>query len=151
MKGENAMVKRYQHTQIGYLVIIALSIPLLILLFVIGVYEFTSIPLIILLFVLSLCLVLFPSLTVEIDKTRLIAKFGFGVINKQFILKDIESCRVVKNPWYYGWGIHWTPHGWLYNISSLSAVEIQMKNGKKYRIGTDEPKNLERAITRAIQ
>lgn len=127
------MIKSYQHTQIGYLVIIALSIPLLILLFV-----------------LSLCLVLFPSLTVEIDKTRLGVKFGFGVINKKFILKDIESCHIVKNPWYYGWGIRLTSHGWLYNVSGLSAVEIQMKNGKKYRIGTDEPKSLEHAITQAI-
>ena len=94
---------------------------------------------------------LFYSLTVEIDETRLIIKFGFGVINKKFILKNIESCHAVRNPWHYGWGIHWTPRGWLYNISGLSAVEIQMKNGKKYRIGTDEPKRLEHAITQVIK
>lgn len=137
----------YKHTQIGYLLIIALGIPLLISFFVIG---FTPIPLI-LFFILSLCLALFPSLTVEIDKTRLNVKFGFGIINKKFILKDIESCHAVRNPWYYGWGIRLTPYGWLYNVSGLSAVELQMKNGKKYRIGTDEPKSLEHAITQAIR
>ena len=140
----------YKHTQIGHLIIIALIIPLLILFFAMTITEFTkSLPIVF--FTLLISLTLFYSLTVEIDETKLIVKFGFGIINKKFILKDIESCHVVKNPWYYGWGIRLTPHGWLYNISGLSAVEIQMKNGKKYRIGTDEPKNLERAIARAIQ
>ena len=140
----------YKHTQVGYLIIIALIIPLLILLFTMVIHEFTPI-LLIGFFVFLAFLILFPSLTVEIDETRLIAKFGFGIINKKFILKDIDSCHAVKNPWYYGWGIRITPHGWLYNISGLSAVEIQMKNGKKYRIGTDEPKSLEYAITQAIK
>jgi len=140
----------YKHTQIGYLLIVALSIPLLILLFSIIINEFTPI-LLITLFVLLASLILFPSLTVKIDETRLIAEFGFGVINKKFVLKDIESCHIVRNPWYYGWGIRITPHGWLYNISGLSAVEIQMKNGRKYRIGTDEPQNLEEAIVKRIK
>jgi len=56
----------------------------------------------------------------------------------------------VKNPWYYGWGIRFTPHGWLYNVSGLHAVEIELKNGKKYRIGTDVPENLEKAIREFI-
>lgn len=130
--------------------IIVLTIPLLILFFAMSAAEFAQIfPVIF--FVLSLSLVLFYSLTVEINETKLIIKFGFGVINKKFILKDIESCHTVKNPWYYGWGIRLIPHGWLYNIAGLSAVEIQIKNGKKYRIGTDEPKKLEQAITQAIK
>lgn len=130
--------------------ILAIIIPLLILFFSIILTESSQTVLIVFL-VLLLALILFPSLTVKIDKTRLILKFGLGIISKKFILKDIESCRVVRNPWYYGWGIHWTPHGWLYNISGLSAVEIQMKKGKKYRIGTDEPKKLEHAIIQSIK
>jgi len=38
----------------------------------------------------------------------------------------------------------------IYNISGFDAVEIKMKDGKRYRIGTDEPKKLEVAITQAI-
>jgi len=30
----------------------------------------------------------------------------------------------------------------MYNVSGLDAVEIYMKNGKIYRIGTDEPETL---------
>lgn len=140
----------YKHTQIGHLVIIALIIPLLILFFTMIFTEFNQI-LLIVFFVLLLALALFPSLTVEINKTRLIVKFGFGVISKKFNLRDIKSSHAVKNHWYYGWGIRLTPNGWLYNVSGLSTVEIQMKNGKKYRIGTDEPKNLEHAIIQSIK
>jgi len=120
----------YKHTQIGYLYNIILSISLLILLFIGVVYEFTPIVLALFIF-LSLSLVLFPSLTIEIDKTKLIIRFGLGIISKNFNLENIRSCRVAKNPWYYGWRISLTPHGWLYNISGLSSVEILMKNGKR--------------------
>ena len=68
----------YKHTQVGYLIIIALIIPLLILLFTMVIHEFTPI-LLIGFFVFLAFLILFPSLTVEIDETRLIAKFGLMV------------------------------------------------------------------------
>lgn len=140
----------YKHTQIGYLFIVILSISLLILLFVGVVYEFT--PIVLALFIiLLLSLVLFPSLTIEIDKTKLTIRFGLGIVSKNFNLENIRSCRVVKTPWYYGWRISLTPHGWLYNISGLYSVEILMKNGKKYRLGTDEPERLESAIKQTIK
>ncbi len=56
-----------------------------------------------------------------------------------------------ENPCYYGWGIRWTPNGWLYNVSGFYAVEIKMKTGKKYRIGTDAPNELEKAIKESIK
>jgi len=140
----------YKHTQIGYLFNVVLSISLLILLFIGVVYEFTLVVLALSIFLL-LSLVLFPSLTIEIDKTKLTIKFGLGIISKNFNLEDIRSCRVAKNHWYYGWRISLTPHGWLYNISGLYSVEILMKNGKKYRLGTDEPGRLESVIKQIIK
>jgi hypothetical protein len=77
-------------------------------------------------------------------------QFGLGVIRKVFLLKDIEACRVVKNPWYYGWGIRFTPRGWLFNVSGFSALELQMKSGKLYRIGTDDAEGLAKAVDEAL-
>jgi len=102
------------------------------------------------LIVLGVCLVLFAALTAVIEEDGLEIRFGPGVIRKRIPLKDIESCQVVKNPWYYGWGIRLTPHGWLYNVSGSHAVEIKMKTGKKYRIGTDAPNDLEQVIRQSI-
>ena len=94
--------------------------------------------------------VLFGSLTVTIREDALEIRFGPGLFRKRFFLKDIESCLVVKNRWYHGWGIHSTRHGMLYNVSGLNAVEIKMRTGKKYRIGTDVPRDLEKAILESL-
>ena len=144
------MIKSYQHTQIGYLVIILLAIMLLFIACLMAVYGFNWIAFVFLI-TLGVCLVLFATLTVLIEEDVLEIRFGPGVIRKKFPLKDIQSCQTVKNPWYYGWGIRLTPHGWLYNVSGFYAVEISMKTGKKYRIGTDVPNDLEKVIQQAIE
>lgn len=52
----------------------------------------------------------------------------------------------MRNKWWYGWGIRLTPHGWLYNVSGLDAVELHLTGGRKVRLGTAEPAQLSRAI-----
>jgi len=56
----------------------------------------------------------------------------------------------VRNKWWYGLGIRLTPHGWLYIVSGLDAVEIVRISGKKFRVGTDEPQALVTALTAAL-
>ena len=89
---------------------------------------------------------LFSSLTIEITGEELTHYFGPGFWKKRYQLSDIESVEVVRNSWIYGWGIRLTPHGWLYNVSGLEAVQIQLRSGRKFRIGTDEPHDLKDAI-----
>jgi hypothetical protein len=96
--------------------------------------------------ILIVCLFLFHSLTVTVTHEDLRLKFGNGPIGKRFAVSEIESATRVTNHWYYGWGIRLTPHGWLFNVSGFDAVQIQLKNGRKYRIGTDEPAELLSAI-----
>ena len=139
------MINRYQHTQTGYVMIVALGIVLFGIVVTITISGFNWIVFSVLI-VLGICLLLFKTLTVQIAGDVLEIRFGPGFIRKKLSLKEIKSCRMVKNHWYYGWGIRRTPHGWLYNVSGLRAVELQMKNGKKYRIGTDEPEALSEAI-----
>ena len=42
-----------------------------------------------------------------------------------------------------------TPHGWLYNVSGWEAVEITLPSGKRFRLGTDEPRRLEQVLLAA--
>ena len=91
-----------------------------------------------------------PSYTVEVDDEAITVWFGLGVIRKKLFLKDVTSCQAVINPWYYGWGIRKIPLGWLYNVSGFSAVELEMVDGKKNRIGTNEPEKLEEAVRAAL-
>jgi len=144
------MTNHYKHTQVGYLIITIFGICLIYIVGIMAIFGFEWI-FFTTLIILGICVGVFSTLTVVIMEDILEIRFGIGIIRKKFHLKDIESCQVVKNPWYYGWGIRLTPHGWLYNVSGFYAVEIKMKTGEKYRIGTDVPTDLVRAIQQSIE
>ncbi|MEI6426275.1 MAG: hypothetical protein WCO66_02870 [Candidatus Absconditabacteria bacterium] len=95
----------------------------------------------------------FITLQVTIDKQDIHLKFGYGLFKRTFSLKDIVSAKTVKNHRYYGRGIRlWLwPKMWIFNVGGFDAVEIKIKNGNRYRIGTDDAKKLEEAILVAIK
>jgi len=143
----------YQHTQNGYVIIIALiaiSILFGIILTQIGFNPLVIFFMIFILFILAS----FGSLHVTVDEKYLRIKFGYlGIFRKQFPLDDIASAKTVRNRWYYGWGVRiwFWPRMWIYNVSGFDAVEIIMKSGKRYRIGTDQPEELDQAILQSIK
>ena len=143
------MTTRYKHTQIGYFLVTVYSIVVLFLGYfniMTSFHPLTFIALIIVLVILGI----FSRLTVTVDNQMIQIQFGLRIIRKTFLLREIGTYRVVKNPWYYGWGIRFTPRGWLFNVSGYSAIEMEMKNGKRYRIGTDDPDNLAEALDEAL-
>ena len=140
---------KYRHTQIGYLHLVLYSALLLFIGYLNIVMDFNPFVLVGLI-VIFIVIGIFTRLTVAVDDQMIKIQFGLGVIRKVFRLKDIEAYCVVKNPWYYGWGIRFTPRGWLFNVSGFSAIELQMKSGKRYRIGTDDPDNLAKALDEAL-
>ena len=89
---------------------------------------------------------LFWGLTVEVNKDVVRLYFGFGIIHRSILREHIATVTQVRNRWWYNFGIRWTPHGWMWNISGLDAVELTYHNGKKFRIGTDEPEALLEAL-----
>ena len=109
-----------------------------------------AIPLVVAL-VLLLLAWLFGSLTVSVDDETIVASFGPGWPRKTVPLTLVRGARPVRNRWWYGWGIRYTPHGWLYNVSGLDAVELEMLGGRTLRIGTDEPERLVAAIEAAAR
>jgi len=106
-------------------------------------------PFVVIAIVTTVILLLFVTLTVTVDDTAIEARFGIGLIGKRVPFDRIRSCQVVRNPWYYGWGIHFIPGGILYNASGLSAIELRLTNGRCVRIGSGEPDVLAAALHRA--
>lgn len=151
----------YKHTQIGYLML-AVTLAVLVLFAQVQIqaraeppsvnsgtnFAVTAVMAMILFTLASFC-----SFQAIVDEKYLQIKFGYGIYQKKFLLSDIVSAKTVKNKWYYGWGIRgWLwPKMWIYNVSGFEAVEIKLKNGKIYRIGTDEPNKLEETILRSIK
>ena len=150
----------YKHTQIGYVMPV---ITLVVLVFFAWLqitaraetpsydsgtnFAVTAIMALILFILAS-----FSTLTVSTNEQFLKIRFGWGIFRKKFPLTEIAAIRKVKNHWYYGWGVRlwFWPYMWIFNVSGIDAIEIRMKNGKIYRIGTDEPIQLESAIKSII-
>ncbi len=141
----------YKHTQIGHLMI-SVTIAIVILFGVVLIQTGLDYAILGYMLVILLILVSFSWLNVMIDEKYLRIKFGYGIFRKRFLLENIESAKAVRNHWYYGWGIRfwWMPRMWIFNVSGFGAVEIRMKSGKIYRIGTDEPEKLEYSINGLI-
>lgn len=135
----------YRHTQFGKTVVISLVIVGLLLVGLGGMLGERVImiggPLMI-----GAALVLFHSLTVEIDADYLMFYFGIGLIRKRIPLLEIVDAKPVRNTGAHGWGIHFTTDGWVYNVSGWEAVEITLTNGKKLHLGTDQPNQLARKL-----
>ena len=100
--------------------------------------------------ILGIVLVLCHSLTVRVSRSEIALSFGVGLIRKQFPIGDISGVSIVQNRWYNGFGIRKIRGGWLYNVSGFDAIEIQLKNERKYRIGTNQPKELLAAVESAL-
>jgi len=98
--------------------------------------------------VLLVCLVLFYRLRITIEDETLWASFGPGIIRKRVRLAEIVGCEPIRIRWWYGWWIHLTPCGWLYNVSGFDAVAIMLRDGRKFALGTDDPGGLVVAIKR---
>lgn len=133
----------YKHTQIGYMTASALGAGTLMLA---GMASQIGLrPLLPGFAVLGISAPLLATMTIEIADGELRAKFG-PLLVKKVKWDDIASCRAVVNNWTHGWGIHISPDGWVYNVSGYGAVEIVLKNGAKFRLGTDEPDALTAAV-----
>lgn len=121
------------------------GIPIVAIIAVLLVVEFDIAALAVLAILLA-CALLFWSLTVEVTTTSIHLRFGVGIIRKSFSTAEVRRVYAVRNRWYYGLGIRRLPHGWLYCVSGLDAVEVEMANGQVHRIGTNRPGELMAAI-----
>ncbi len=141
---------RYKHTQIGY-VTGGVTLAALLLIYYAFMAEDGELGAfgIGMLGAFGVLAVLFSSLTVTVTDRELLFYFGPGFWTRRFPLDDISSVDVVRNSPLYGWGIRYTHHGWLYNVSGLDAVEVTVRGQEQLRIGTDEPEALKRALEKA--
>lgn len=99
--------------------------------------------------ILALALLLMGTLTVDVDRERVRVAFGPGLVRKTIPLSEIAAFQAVRNPWIAGWGIRLIRGGQLWNVSGLDAVELALRDGRFFRIGTDEPEALVRALETA--
>ncbi len=145
---------KYRHTQIGWASVAALGAGLLLMLSVFrGMthLQIAMLAFVVLIAVFSLLLLVFCSLTTEVDGEEFRARFGvLGWPGKHAALRDIAAAVPIRLSLISGWGIHVTTRGWLFNVSGRGAVIVGLTNGKQFLVGTDEPVRLADAINQAL-
>ncbi len=87
-------------------------------------------------------LVYFQRLEVVIADDEISAAFGFGKPRRSYGMAEISDVSLVRTPWWYGFGVRKIPHGWMYNVWGLDGVELELEDGRIFRIGTDDADRL---------
>jgi hypothetical protein len=96
--------------------------------------------------VLGAAWALFATLCVEVDAREVRVRFGVGLVRKTVPIADIVRADIVRTRIGWGWGLHWTPAGWLYNVSGRDAVRLELRRERAIMIGSDEADRLKAAI-----
>tara|TARA_R110000744_G_C19058626_1_gene528698 strand:- start:85 stop:552 length:468 start_codon:yes stop_codon:yes gene_type:complete len=89
-------------------------------------------------------------LNTKIDQNEIRMKF-FPFVKKQIRWKDIKSAEIVNYGFVGGWGIRlWTKYGTVYNTKGNKGLAIELLNGKKILIGTQNETELNKVVENAI-
>lgn len=167
-------MEQYRHTQVAYLRVASAVIIFAYLLFLF--FSNRDINGVFAAIILALPILLTPRfmLTVVIKDNliRLQCGIGFyGYYRKKIPLSEISSCIATKISYndfsekekdslfgvlrfgYSYLNLRFTPRyiKSIYRASGLDAVKIQLKSGKTFSIGTDEPEKLSEAIRCALK
>jgi hypothetical protein len=85
----------------------------------------------------------FRDLTVRDECEELVIEFGpVNLLRKRVPYADIVKISTARTTFIDGWGIHYRSGIWLWNVSGFDCVQLDLKGGRKLRIGTDEPEKL---------
>ena len=145
----------YRRVQVGGLFVVAGAVGLVLT----GVFAITRSPetlaeagwtLWALAGVLLLAVLLNGWLTVEVSATEVRARLGVGFYGRTIPVSSIVRCDAVRTRVWWGWGAHWTPSGWLYNVSGRDAVRLEMQKERPVMIGTGDLAGLKTAIDAAV-
>jgi hypothetical protein len=95
-------------------------------------------------------LLLFGRLTVTVDAEQVQAVFGVGLVRKVVPVTAIRGIEIGTARRWWGYGVRWTPSGWLYNVAGRKVVRLTLATERAVMIGTDEPEALADAIRSAV-
>ena len=136
----------YSHRQPGHLVRMAASMGGLLAVFLMYAVAQAQSAALLAIIIAMVIAWLFGSMTIEVKDGTLTWWFGPRFWKKSVPLSEVLSAEQMRNKWWLGWGIRYYGKGWLYNVSGLDAVQVTLKSGKQFRLGTDDPEGLSAAL-----
>jgi hypothetical protein len=146
---------RYERTQFGTMMaagtLVGLALAGLVLVFVVSSATLAAVPWLpwALPGVIAGAFLLVGWMRVTVDERELRAVMGLGLLRKTVEIADIRKADVVRIRVWWGWGVHLTPAGWLYNVAGRWAVHLDLASERPVMIGTGDPQGLHDAIAAA--
>lgn len=71
------------------------------------------------------------------------------LVKREVKWEDVKSLSVVNYGFVGGWGIRFgSSYGTIYNVKGKMGIAIELRNGKKFLIGTQKPEEIQRIIDR---
>jgi len=94
----------------------------------------------------------FRQLTIRDDGDVLLVCFGpLPLFWRRVRYAEIERAEQARSSWLDGWGIHVSPSGgWTWNLWGFDCVDVYLTRGRKLRVGTNDPVELEAFLRRQI-
>jgi len=101
-------------------------------------------------FVLALS---FRHLSVSNEGQCLLVSFGpLPLFRRRIRYTDIKSVEQSRTTFFDGWGIHLSPGGgWTWNLWGFDCVDVYFKQGRRLRIGTNDPEGLESFLKQRLK
>lgn len=90
-------------------------------------------------------------LTVTVDDSSITAAFGWGWPRRRIAWTEVVDARRSRRSWWQGWGIRKIRNGWMYNNAGSDVIELSLRSGRVFNVGTDEPDVLLAAIDAALR
>jgi hypothetical protein len=143
-------MRRYQHTQIAWVTIGAMGVAVVVAAAGVARAAENLVPAVLLSVFLLTPVLFFGTFTVTVTDDEIILRSGVGLFRTRIPVDAVRSYERVRNPWYYGWGIHTIPRRTLYNQSGFEAVIVSLVDGTHLRIGTDDGDALMDAFRRVV-
>ena len=95
----------------------------------------------------------FAYLRVAVDGDELKITYGpLPLFRQRLSLTDIVSAEPGRSKLIDGFGIHWVPtRGWTYNLWGFECVELKLRQGQRFRVGTNDSEELASFLRSSIQ
>ncbi len=72
----------------------------------------------------------------------------FPFVKREYQWHEIASARVVDYGFVGGWGIRlFTSYGTVYNVKGSKGLAVELKDGKKFCLGTQRPEELQKILS----
>ena len=146
---------RYERTQFGTLMAagtaLGLALAAVVLAFVVSPATRGAVPWLpwALVGVLAGAFLLVGWMRVSVDDRVVRVVMGIGLLRKTVEVADIRKADVVRTRVLWGWGVHLTPAGWLYNVGGRWAVRLEFASERALMVGSADPEGLHDAIEAA--